>query len=329
MCLNLFPSYDRMVWVMMMKKVLFVIDTEPQDVEKVMNCGCDVRMKDKKDVTSEDIEWADAVVGNVNPALVENSDIEWMHLESAGTDKYRNLKESILVTNSTGAYGKAISEHMLAGVFYFYKRLNQYVAAQPYHQWKNLGSVDSVRESKTLVLGMGDIGSQFAEDMHNLGSTIYGVRRRSAEGPSFVEKMYTFDTMDEIIGECDIIALCLPDTEETRNIIHLERLQKMKKSAVLINIGRGSAINTIDLMKVLDEGWFKGVLLDVTNPEPLPINHRLWNYDNVVITPHVSGNYNMHYTYECVIDIAVNNMKHFAKGETLEKIVDRQHWYTK
>lgn len=312
-----------------MKKVLFVIDTEPQDVERVMNVPCEVRMKSKKEVTEEDISWADAVVGNVAASLVENADIEWMHLESAGTDKYRHMKDSIVLTNSTGAYGKAIAEHMLSGVFYFYKRLNQYVAQQPYHVWNNLGRVDSVRESTTLVLGMGDIGSTFAEDMHNLGSTIYGVRRRIGESPAFVKKMYTFDTMDEIIPEADIIALCLPDTEETRNIINLDRLKKMKKSAVLINIGRGSAINTTDLMTVLDEGWFKGVFLDVTNPEPLPINHRLWNYDNVVITPHVSGNYNMHYTYECVIDIAIENMKRFAEGQPLLKVVDRQHWYTK
>ena len=314
-----------------MHNILFTLPiTDQQKADITAQCSnAHITFMPRKDVTLEVLKEHDAVIGNVSPELIGQCDIKWMHLESAGVERYLHLPDTITLTNSTGAYGQAIGEHILGCIFYFYKKLNLYVKQQPLHLWKNQGKVDSIAESVTVVVGLGDIGYSVAKQLKALGSTVYGVKRRINEPMEGIEKLYTFDDMDEILPQADIVILALPATAATYHVFDETRLRSLKKSCVLVNVGRGNAIDTMALMRVLDDRHFKGVALDVCEVEPLPLNHKLWNYENVLITPHVSGNYNMEYTYTQVVRIAVENLVHYVNDEPLDNIIDRSSGYTR
>ena len=115
----------------------------------------------------------------------------------------------------------------------------------------------------------------------------------------------------------------MPGTDETFGLFDHDLLSKMKKDSVLINVGRGKIINTNDLIRCLDEGYFRGVYLDVVDPEPLPMNNKLWNYDRVLITPHISGGYNLSSTLDRVIDIVIDNLNNYADNKQLINTVDK------
>lgn len=282
----------------------------------------------RNEVNEEILKDAEIVFGNVSPELIKAvPSIRWVQLDSAGADSYKVLDDSVTVTNCSGAYGEAISEHMLGCVLAVEKNLYAYHTQQKEHSWHNIGSVPVMRNLKVLSVGMGDIGSSFAQRMHAMGCTVYGVRRRVHETPDYIEKMYTMDNMDEIIPECDVVALSLPQTEETKGLFSYERLSRMKKGAMILNVGRGSAIITTDLIRIMKEGHLKAACLDVTEWEPLPKNSPLWNTENVYITPHISGRFNAEVTYDKVLDIFETNLNHYLSNEPLEHVVDKKTGY--
>ncbi len=313
-----------------MKNILFTIETTPKIQKQIVNqTKSNIIFKQKRDVTLNDLLNVDAIIGNIKPELVNLAPLKWMHLESAGADQYAKiLNPDIVLTNSTGAYGHAIAEHMIAAVYYFYKKLDIYSKAQQNHLWINQGEVDSVEGSTVVIVGYGDIGQSFGQRMKALGCKIIGVKRTDTPAP-YADKIVTMDKLEEVVKEADILALALPSTPDTYQCINKQVLTQCKKSALLINVGRGVTIHTDDLCEVLEQGYFKGVMLDVVDPEPLPINHKLWRFDNVLITPHVSGNYNLPQTYTKVINIAIDNINKFENDEQLINLVDRNTGYKK
>ena len=279
-------------------------------------------------VRFDDIRDAEIILGNLPEKLVNRCEkLKWLQLDSAGANLYKNLNESVILTNASGAYGTAISEHMLACVLMVMKKLAEYLEIQKERSFTNLGSVNTITSSKVLCVGMGDIGTHFAEKMNALGAEVYGVRRSIHDKPDFVKELYTSETMDEILPECDIVALSLPETSETVSLFNAERLRKMKKGSILVNVGRGTAIDTMALYEVMQEGHLGAACLDVTDPEPLPKNHPLWNTKNIYITPHISGRFNAHVTFDLVLKIFRENLTHYLNQEPLEHIVNRHIGY--
>lgn len=290
--------------------------------------GLEIIFTSKKEVTAEMLQDAEIILGNVSPDLINSSDtVRWVQLDSAGADSYKILKDEITLTNCSGAYGEAISEHMLGCVLAVEKNLYAYYDRQKKRSWDNLGSVPVMRNLKILCVGMGDIGSAFALKMHMLGCRVYGVRRTVHDVPDYIEAMYTMDNMDEILPECDVVALSLPQTPETIGMFDYARLSRMKKNAMIINVGRGSAINSVDLVRIMKEGHLKAACLDVTEHEPLPKNNPLWTCPNVYITPHISGRFNAEVTYDKVVDIFTTNLDHYLNSQPLEHIVDKTIGY--
>ncbi len=309
---------------------IYVATPVPEDRRNLFTSieGADVTFIDRSAVKAEDLLDAEVILGNLPLSMVKDLPaLKWLQLDSAGANTYKELPEHIALTNASGAYGTAISEHMIGCVFMVMKNLARYLDIQKEHEFTNLGSVNTVSSSKVLCVGMGDIGSSFAKKMNALGAEVYGVRRRVHETPDYVKSMYTMENMDEIIGECDIVALSLPETEETIHLFDETRLRKMKKGAILVNVGRGSAIVTEDLLKIMREEYLSGACLDVTDPEPLPKNHPLWNTKHVYITPHISGRFNAAVTYDLILNIFRKNLLHYLNNEPLENTVDRSIGY--
>ena len=284
-------------------------------------------------VTQDEAAHAEIILGNVPIPLLKGAEqLKWIQLNFAGSDNYAAhgvLPEGVILTNATGAYGLAISECMLAGILYLIKRLDQYQRNQEQHVWHNEGGVTSIEGSTTLVIGFGDIGSSFAQRMHALGSTVVGIRRNVTEKPDYVSALYQLDKLDELLPLADFVSLSLPNSPQTQKVIGAKQLAEMKNSAVLINVGRGSAVDTDALVEALKVGQIGGAVLDVVHQEPLPADHPLWDAPHLLLTPHVTGNYNLPETLRRVVNIALRNLAAYLNGQPMESVVDFQTGYRK
>ena len=183
-----------------------------------------------------------------------------------------------------------LAEHILAMTLALCRRLPEYRDQQHAHKWA-LRKYDKQLEGSTvLILGAGDIGTTLARWMRPMVGRIIGLRRTLREYPDCFDRMITLAELDQVLPEADIILCALPDTPETAGMLNEARLWRMKSDAVLVNGGRGSLIDQEALCRLLEEGRFWGVGLEVTTPEPLPAGHPLWDQPRVLITPHAAGN---------------------------------------
>lgn len=284
-------------------------------------------------VTQEDVDWAQVILGNVPAAMLHGSPaLEWLQTNSAGVEPYIQpgvLAGDTLLTNATGAYGLAIAEHMLGMLLELFKKLELYRDAQKSGAWQSQGAVKAVYGSTVLVLGMGDIGGEFAARCKALGAKVFGVRRSPRPCPEYADEVHLLEDLDSLLPQADVVAVTLPGTDATRGLMSRERLAKMKEGAVLLNVGRGFIVDTEALCDALERGHLSGAGVDVTDPEPLPPIHRLWNIPTAVVTPHISGFYHLRETHERIVGIFLENLRHFQAGEPLRNLVDFATGYRK
>lgn len=284
-------------------------------------------------VTQEDVDWAQVILGNVPAAMLHGSPaLEWLQTNSAGVEAYIQpgvLAGDTLLTNATGAYGLAIAEHMLGMLLELFKKLELYRDAQKSGAWQSQGAVKAVYGSTVLVLGMGDIGGEFAARCKALGSKVIGVRRSPRPCPEYADEVHLLEDLDSLLPQADVVAITLPGTDATRGLMSRERLAKMKEGAVLLNVGRGFIVDTEALCDALERGHLSGAGVDVTDPEPLPPTHRLWNIPTAVVTPHISGFYHLRETHERIVGIFLENLRRFQAGEPLRNLVDFATGYRK
>lgn len=284
-------------------------------------------------VTQEDVDWAQVILGNVPAAMLHGFPaLEWLQTNSAGVEAYIQpgvLAGDTLLTNATGAYGLAIAEHMLGMLLELFKKLELYRDAQKSGAWQSQGAVKAVYGSTVLVLGMGDIGGEFAARCKALGAKVIGVRRSPRPCPEYADEVHLLEDLDSLLPQADVVAVTLPGTDATRGLMSRERLAKMKEGAVLLNVGRGFIVDTEALCDALERGHLSGAGVDVTDPEPLPPTHRLWNIPTAVVTPHISGFYHLRETHERIVGIFLENLRRFQAGEPLRNLVDFATGYRK
>lgn len=278
--------------------------------------------------TREEILWADAILGNVPVELIRQNDhLRWFQSNFAGPDPYLEpgvLPETCLVTNATGAYGSAIGEWMLAMWLGLLKDLFLYRDRQNRREWDAIvRPVKGLAGSRVLCVGMGDIGSGFARRAHALGAEVVGVRRHAAPAPDYCLRVVGMDRLDDELPQADLVALSLPGTPETTGLFDAARLRRCKEGSILLNVGRGSAVDCTALAEVLRDGPLFGAALDVTDPEPLPPEHPLWGCENALITPHTSGRFSLPKTLDNIVDIFAHNLRKFEAGEVLDNQMSR------
>lgn len=307
-----------------MKQVLVTIPVKDRHKAYLEEIGrdCAFLYKEVSAVAEADVRDAQIIIGNVPPEMIGGSPkLEWIQLNSAGADAYCKpgvLAEGTLLTNATGAYGLAISEYMVGVALMLQNKLYIYHKNQLNHYWHDEGDVTSIFGSTTLVVGLGDIGGEFASRMKALGSYTIGVRRTEGVKPDYLDELYTAERLDELLPRADFVALTLPNTPQTHHIMNEARLRAMKPGAILINVGRGSAVDPDALLKVLESGHLGGCALDVTEPEPLPADHPLWDAPRLVITPHIAGKFHLQETFERIVRIAGENLENYLAGRTNE-----------
>ena len=287
-----------------------------------------------KAAAGEALPGAEVLIGNLPPAVIQEKGaaLRWVQLNSAGTDGYcvpGVLPADCVLTNATGGYSLAIPECMIGYLFALFKKLPVYWEQQKRHVWQSAGTVRTVAGSTVVCLGMGDIGGAFAQRCKALGCTVIGVKRRPAEKPDFVDELYTNDRLDEVLPRADVLAMSLPNTPETRHILNARTIGLLKDGAIVINVGRGSAIDQDALCAALHSGKLAGAAIDVTDPEPLPEDHPLWDAPNLILTPHVTGGWSIPETLERIVDICAENLTAYQSGLPLRNIIDFETGYKK
>jgi phosphoglycerate dehydrogenase-like enzyme len=250
--------------------------------------------------------------------------LEWLQLQTAGFDAYSVpglLPEGVVLTSCSGAYGLAISEYLVGVTLSLMKKLHLYRDAQRERRWQNLGRVQTVARSTVLVVGIGDIGGQYAQKMRALGASVSGVRRSAGETPEYLDAVYPLSALDDVLPRFGIVELCLPNNPETVGLFSRERIARMKPGAILLNIGRGGAVDTEALCDALESGALGWAGLDVMNPEPLPPDHRLWGIETALLTPHAAGGDEFGEIYPSIIAVWRENLRRLQRGETLRNVV--------
>lgn len=311
------------------KKVLVVIPMVQEQRSRLKEAlpGAEYYFTSIGEVTEEQVQQAEIILGNVPPEMIQKSQrLLWLHLNSAGYDPY--VKEGILgshtiLTTSSGAYGKAVSEHMFAMLLALMKKLHRYRDDQKQHIWGEEGEVVSIGDAVILILGAGDIGKHFAKQAHALGAYVIGVKRSLEKCPPCMDELHVNKELKELLPRADAVVSFLPSTNESRGLFNKDLFALMKKGSYFVNGGRGDLVCTEDLCDALESGHLAGAALDVTDPEPLPKDHRLWDVPNAFITPHVSGFYHLPETLRNVVAICTENVRRYHAGEPLRNVVKR------
>ena len=313
----------------MSKKILVAVDVNAEHLalfKQISQDKCEFVVKSLSDVNIDDVVSVDGIIGNVDPEIVKHAEnLEFLQLNSAGCDQYLKpgiLKDKTALCTAVGSYGLTVSEHMLALTFDLVRHFALYRDKQLAHDWSDCGKITSVWGSTIAVLGLGDIGGSYAQKVKALGAKcVIGIRRNIQNKPDYIDELYTFEDLDKILPRADIVAMVLPDSPVTRNLMNKERFNLMKKGAYLINAGRGSAVNQEDLLEAIKSGQIAGAALDVTTPEPLPKDSPLWDEKRIFITPHVAGNFFLQDTFERMIKIAAGNLQAYLEGGELRNLV--------
>ena len=277
---------------------------------------------------------ADVIIGEPDEAdILKTTQLKWLQLTWAGADKYtrmKHLSEHLTITNASGAFGIIISEYVVGAIIALYRSFPQYGQNQRHHLWQKDVSSDTICGKTVLILGTGDIGTRLAHRLKAFDTHIIGLRRNPIASvlPDF-DEVHGLCQLDDMLKKADIVVGCLPHTPETAGLLDERRLHLMKKDALLINVGRGSLIKNNDLIHVLKSGRLKGVVLDVSEIEPMPTDSQLWDMPNVFVTPHIAGpSFGGNSDVENTIwNICIQNLERFLNSEPLEHVVNLKDGY--
>lgn len=266
--------------------------------------------------------------------LAAAGDVAWIHALSAGVDAclanpkmtgLRTRAQGVIVTNSRGTAAPVIAEHALAMTLAMARGLHIFRDQQADSNWSREllreGNITTTIADKTmLVLGLGSIGKEVAKRAHALGMKVLATRNSSREGPDYVDYVGLASETLELAQRADVVVNALPLTESTRGLIDKTFLQTMPNTAFYVSVGRGGTTDTDALLAALQDNLIAGAALDVTDPEPLPKSHPLWQQKNVIITPHLSGSGGE--SRRKTVALALENLRRYQAQEPLLNLVD-------
>lgn len=273
----------------------------------------------RRTVTREQLEAATVIFGWPRPSDMKQArNLRWFQTMWAGTEEYEGmLPQGICFTSSAGSNSRSVAEHMLASLLAVCRRLPTYRDAQKAHRWEDEGAMKTLMGATVLVLGAGHIGSEFAQMCRGLGAHTVGLKRTvRGDVPGF-DQVATMEELEQWLPQADVVAMSLPHSPETVGLMNEKRLGLMRDDAILLNAGRGSALDQDALGRAMEKGKLWGAALDVTVPEPLPEDSPLWDIPNLLITPHVAGGMRLEITRKRCIEIALDNLRRYLAGEPL------------
>jgi phosphoglycerate dehydrogenase-like enzyme len=275
----------------------------------------------------------DAIIGFCEAELIAAaSQLVWVQIYWAGAESCLSVERvgngDVLMTNMQKMSSPVIAEHAIAMMLSLTRHLPQFVHAMDGRVWAERDSLVNgmtpIAGKKLLVAGLGGIGSEVARLGAALGMHVSGTRNSSREGPKYVEYVGLSHELLDLAAQSDVIVNALPLTAGTRNLFDEDFFNAVKPGAIFINVGRGQTVVTDDLLAALESGQVSGAGLDVTQPEPLPVESPLWQRDDVIITPHSAGRGGELERHGVLL---LENLRRYIAGDHLLNVVDPQKGY--
>lgn len=244
-------------------------------------------------------------------------------VESLPLDAMR--RQGVALTNASGVHGNSISESIFTMALAFARGLRPAISNMPAQSWKRDVPVWEIHGQTMGILGMGAIGAETARLAKALGMRVLGLRRSAASADN-VDAMYGPEGLSDLLPQCDIVVNILPLTKQTRRMVGAACFARMKPTACYISVGRGGTTDQPALVEALRNGTIAYAGLDVTTPEPLPPDSPLWDMDNVIITPHISGG--TQFYQRRAMEIFLENLAAYVKtGHPVRNVVDLESGY--
>lgn len=257
--------------------------------------------------------------------------LRWIHSLSAGVEQVlfaALVESSVPLTNARGVFKRSLAEFAVLGMLWFAKGVPRLLDQKRAHRWETF-MVDWVAERSVAIVGYGEIGRECALLAKALGARILATRRRPEllDSDRVVDKAYPLSELHRMLSEADFVVVAVPGTPETRHMISAPEFSSMKKSAVIINVGRGVVIDEAAMIAALSEGRIAGAALDVFEVEPLPAASPLWDMPNVLISPHSTDRTRDPDWLDLAMRRFVSNFHRFMDGQPLEFVVDKRAGY--
>ncbi|WP_028552870.1 D-2-hydroxyacid dehydrogenase [Paenibacillus sp. UNC451MF] len=310
-----------------MSKMVCVHSLTPQQEEQIkqMAPGWELVHGKEKELWLPHLKEAEIVIdwktACETECLQPGTRLRWVQNWGAGVDMLplqEFASRGIMLTNASGVHAYPISETIFSMMLSFTRKLHLSMRNQLQKQWKGTGSLGEIHGKTIGIIGVGAIGEETARLAKAFGMTVLGIRR-SGGASEFVEQMYDNDGLELVLRESDYVVVTLPLTNETRHRFGKAQFERMKKTAMFINIGRGGTTDTEALIEALQTGTIAGAGLDVFEQEPLPESSPLWDLENVIMTPHNSGSTDQY--NERAFEIFMQNLQQYLQGH--EPIVNR------
>jgi phosphoglycerate dehydrogenase-like enzyme len=323
------PVRDRAGW-QRPKKVLFW-NSDPALLPALQAVAPGVELVPAKDA-AEAAKLAggvDAVLGFCTPeVLAAGTKIRWIQVYWAGVERCVSLpalaERNILLTNMQRVAAPVMAEHVLAMMLAFTRGLDFYILERSAARWTRElpppAKLTALEGKTVLVVGLGGIGTEVAKRAYALGMRVVATRASGREGPPFVSYVGLPDELRKLAGEADFIVNTTPLTPATTGVFDAGFFAASKQGAYFVNVGRGRSVVQADLVDALKSGRIAGAGLDVTDPEPLPADHPLWKFPNVIITPHVSADSDA--DQQVRFAILRENLRRYVAGEKMLSVVD-------
>lgn len=249
--------------------------------------------------------------------------LRWAQATWAGVEPLLDpsLRRDYTLTNARGVFGGLMSEYVFGYLLFHERRILERLHSQEERRWD--GSVTGTLRGKTIgLLGVGSIGAHLAATAKHFGMSVRGYTRASESSPD-VDIYYHGDDLLEFANGLDYLVSVLPNTSETRQIVDAELLNSLPAHAILINVGRGSAVDETALVRALEKGKLAAAVLDVFQQEPLPEGHPFWTTPNLFMTFHTSAP-----SFPAdITNLFVENYHRFISGQELKYRVDFERGY--
>ena len=294
---------------------------------------------------------ADAFLGKITPELLARADrLRWVQTFTASLEHYifpELVAHPCVLTNMRGLFGDVIADQVMGYILCFARNLHTYIRNQVEHRYEPVGGesarVDNASGPGTVnamdrgtmflpeatlgIVGLGAIGAEIARRGLAFGMTVRAVDRfpERTRPPGGVEAVEGMEGLDALLARSDFAVIAAPHTPETAGLFYAATLAHLRPSGYLINIGRGAIVVLDDLVAALRAGKIAGAALDVFEVEPLPADHPLWDFPNVILTPHTAG-YSTAIAPRHLATLA-ENVRRFDRGEPLANRVEKALWF--
>ncbi len=311
-------------------RIVLCYPVEPRHVAQIAAAAPGAEIVDAgQERVAAELPAADLFIGHAKVPVpwdnvVAGGRLRWIQSSAAGLDHClvpSVVASDIIVTSASGVLANQVADHTMALLAGLLRSLPAFFRAQRAREFIRLPTRD-LHGARIGIVGLGGNGRRLAEVLSVFHTTIFATDWFPIDKPACVAELLPADQLDGILPRIDILILAAPLTDQSRHMIDARRLTLLPRGSILVNVARGPLVVSDDLVAALESGHLGGAAVDVTDPEPLPVDSKLWDLPNVIITPHVGGQAATR--ADDMTNFVCENLNRYFAGRPLRNLVDKR-----